>query len=161
MSKIKILVIKRSKTITNAKGKKVKFDTYRTKMNIPEIEVGEDGKEYKSAPVDKWVDLKFGKEVSEDAKKNLVSRGYITIDANDVSAPFVYKIAEEENEDGETVKKYPAVWIHGAFDYTPAQKKPTQNAFVVENDDESVEIPSEDDEVADEPSSKVDDDLPF
>lgn len=134
--KIKLLITKRTKKIANSKRQ---FTVYATKMNLPVISVNEDGKEVKGEPETKWVDLKFGKEVPNSILETIKSRGYIVIDNDNVNAPFVYKVEESANEDGETVKKYPTVWIHGDFDYFPAPKKQNQNAFVLD-EEESAEV---------------------
>ena len=139
--KIKLLITKRTKKIANSKRQ---FTVYATKMNPPVISVNEEGKEIKGEPETKWVDLKFGKEVPNSFLETIKSRGYLVVDNDNVNAPFVYKVEESANEDGETVKKYPTVWIHGDCDYFPAPKKQSQNAFVLdEEESEEVSIEEE------------------
>ena len=118
----------------NKKGKT--FPSYSTKMNI--IVKGEEEK----GAQEKYVDLKFGKDVDRKIIDSLKGKNYITCNAEDVSAPFVYEVSEETNEDGVLVKKYPVVWVNGVLEAKVAPKKhPTQSAFVTDEEEtEETEI---------------------
>lgn len=122
---IKILVFSKQGKV---KGKT--FFNYRTSMNI--VVKGEEDKGLQK----KTVDVKFrqtanipGKTIGKD-----YLRGYLVCEDSKVDAPIVWAIKEVVNEDGETVRKYPAVWISEVKGYTEAEKRAAQSAFVLEDE---------------------------
>jgi len=128
-NEIKLLVV--VKTRKTKQGRK--FKSYRTLMNLPVVEND-------NAIEQKWVDLKFGKEVDQKDIDALKGRGYISVPDNAISAPFRYEITEEENENGDLVKRYPTVWVNKISHYEEAIRKPSQSSFVTESDTEETEI---------------------
>lgn len=127
---IKILVLPK---IHNSNGRK--FTTYRTKMNLvhaDNIEAGE---------VETWLDLKFGKEVSPADIAKVNRRGIIEVDSDLISVPYRYKITEETNEEtGESIKKYPVVWLHGFASFTPSKSSVKQSLFPLDDEEETREV---------------------
>lgn len=128
-NEIKLLVV--VKTRKTKQGRK--FKSYRTLMNLPVVE-------HDNAIEQKWVDLKFGKDVEQKDIDALKGRGYITVPDDAISAPFKYEITEDVNEQGEDVTRYPTVWVNKILHYEEAIRKPSQSSFVVESDTEETDI---------------------
>lgn len=129
-NEIKLLVV--VKTRKTKQGRK--FKSYRTLMNLPVVEND-------NAIEEKWVDVKFGKDVAKKDIDALKGRGYVYVPDDAISAPFRYEITDDTTEEGETVKRYPTVWINKISRYEEAMRKPSQSSFVTEeNDTEETEI---------------------
>ena len=124
-NEIKILVFSKQGKV---KGKT--FFNYRTSMKI--VVKGEEDKGLQK----KTVDVKFRQTASIPGKtigKDYL-RGYLVCEDTKVDAPSFWAIKEVENEDGDIVRKYPAVWISEVKGYTEAEKRATQSAFVLEDE---------------------------
>ena len=127
---IKILLFVRHRTTKNGR----KFDSYRTKKRL---ETYEDGKS--QGVKDVYVDVKFVNEL-KDKLKEFRSRGYLTINLEDIDAPFRYEVKNVKDEEtGVEKKTYPVVWIRNFVSYVPAVRKQTQSAFVLEEEEETTE----------------------
>lgn len=127
---IKILLFVRHRTTKNGR----KFDSYRTKMRL---ETYEDGKS--QGVKDVYVDVKFVNDL-KDKLKDFRSRGYLTINLEDIDAPFRYEVKNVKDEEtGVEKKTYPVVWIRNFVSYEPAVRKQTQSAFVLEEEEETAE----------------------
>ena len=128
---IKILVFSKK---GKAKGNKTFFN-YRTSMNL--IVKGEEDKGLQK----KTVDVKFRQSAEIPGKKIGTDylRGYLVCEDCKVDAPTIYAIKEVENDDGDIVRKYPAVWISEVKSFTETEKRATQSAFVLDepSDEES------------------------
>lgn len=135
---IKILIFSKKGT---SKGKT--FFNYRTSMNL--IVKGEEDKGLQK----KTVDVKF-RQTAKIEGKNLgrdYLRGYLICEDTKVDAPAIYSIKESENDDGDIVRKYPAVWISEVKGFTEAERRATQSAFVLDDEpsDEESDLGGNDD----------------
>lgn len=117
---IKLLAIK--KVVNSGK---TKFNTYITKMNL--VVKGEEEK----GTQEKWVSLKFRKEVTQPNKSCI-----LICNAKDVDVPSKFVVVEKDGK-----KIYPEVWVRAIQEVKELNKKVDQNAFVVdEEDDEEVDV---------------------
>ena len=120
MAQVSLYVTASKKQSKDGKNQWINF---RTPMNL--VVEGEEEKGIQHT----YVDLVFVDAEDKARAEKMKGRFKITCEDTEVNAPFIYRIREKKDKDGNIKKEYPKVFVQSVLEMVSAPKPVKQELF--------------------------------